>query len=43
MKLWNERKMKKENIDHLPQWEQDFTLAASEGTMFWEYLEIGMY
>ncbi|XP_028415856.1 anoctamin-4-like isoform X1 [Dendronephthya gigantea] len=40
MKLWNERKTEKASITHLPQWEQDYFLPATEGTMFWEYLEV---
>ena len=42
-KLWNERNTEKASITHLPQWEQDYFLPPSEGTMFWEYLEVGMY
>ncbi|XP_046854915.1 anoctamin-4-like isoform X3 [Xenia sp. Carnegie-2017] len=39
-KLWNERNTQKESLTHLPQWEQDYFLPASEGTLFWEYLEV---
>ena len=42
-KLWNERKEEKKNLTHLPQWEQDHFLSETQTTMFWEYLEVGMY